>query len=698
MYGSNSALVDVGIQMSLRDQFTSPAGNIMRSWNNMMNGITQTAYDAQSSFANTAATGMQILKGLESTFEYSAKVQANSFLTNKMINDGVDHSVALLKQAQDINIRNPLTAMDITSGQKFMAMAGMGFEQIKGAVEPAAQLAAIFSMPMGQKGGTADLMTNVMSMYNLDPSKAKNVADILGVGVTSANTSMQDLAQAVKYAGATARMSGLDLKEMVASIGVLGNSGIQGSMAGTALANALNMFNKALSGQSKDGAATLKALGLAPKDLTTAEGHLKSMAEIIQIISDKTKGMNSVDMYKTYFNLFGQRGIRAMYSLVQDYQTNGNYSNILDKLNHASDGKGWTDQTMEEYMKTPEGSIKMLESSWENLKVTVGKSLNEVFIPFFNNISSLLQVFNSFAGTGLGKILLGGTTWLTGFITLRAIFGWLVMGARRISMNTFKIGTSTGVVRTNMQAANISTQQMEQHLFASLQILTRMATIQGMSTGMGMTGSKGNLMPLNPGYVSMINKNGRLEYRVAKGFRSLSGAKGGTIVSPSEALMVGSVASSRVGATAASSVASAARYGTPLYRSINSVLPRVLSRSVAVPLARAGAGLASIATKSLGFLMGPWGMGLSLAVSFLPGIFNLVKDWFGESHSKEQEERSAEQRQAQRDAELVRAITQGKSASISIDLNSKPIGTFSDGDHASINMPSPNIDMDDYGM
>lgn len=698
MYGSNSALVDVGIQMSLRDQFTSPAGNIMRSWNNMMNGITQTAYDAQSSFANTAATGMQILKGLESTFEYSAKVQANSFLTNKMINDGVDHSVALLKQAQDINIRNPLTAMDITSGQKFMAMAGMGFEQIKGAVEPAAQLAAIFSMPMGQKGGTADLMTNVMSMYNLDPSKAKNVADILGVGVTSANTSMQDLAQAVKYAGATARMSGLDLKEMVASIGVLGNSGIQGSMAGTALANALNMFNKALSGQSKGGAATLKALGLAPKDLTTAEGHLKSMAEIIQIISDKTKGMNSVDMYKTYFNLFGQRGIRAMYSLVQDYQTNGNYSNILDKLNHASDGKGWTDQTMEEYMKTPEGSIKMLESSWENLKVTVGKSLNEVFIPFFNNISSLLQVFNSFAGTGLGKILLGGTTWLTGFITLRAIFGWLVMGARRISMNTFKIGTSTGVVRTNMQAANISTQQMEQHLFASLQILTRMATIQGMSTGMGMTGSKGNLMPLNPGYVSMINKNGRLEYRVAKGFRSLSGAKGGTIVSPSEALMVGAVSSSRVGATAASSVASAARYGTPLYRSINSVLPRVLSRSVAVPLARAGAGLASIATKSLGFLMGPWGMGLSLAVSFLPGIFNLVKDWFGESHSKEQEERSAEQRQAQRDAELVRAITQGKSASISIDLNSKPIGTFSDGDHASINMPSPNIDMDDYGM
>lgn len=697
MIGSNSALVDIGIQMSLRDQFTSPAGNIGRAWHNMMNGITSTAYDAQTSFANTAAMGMQVLKGLESTFEYSAKVQANSFLTNKMINDGIDHSVSLLKQAQDINIRNPLTAMDITSGQKFMAMAGMGFEQIKGAVEPAAQLAAIFSMPMGQKGGTADLMTNIMSMYNLDPSKAKSVADIMGVGVTSANTSMQDLAQAVKYAGATARMSGLDLKEMVASIGVLGNSGIQGSMAGTALANALNMFNKALSGQSKGGAKTLKALGLSPKDLTTAEGHLRSMAEIIQIISDRTKGMNSVDMYKTYFNLFGQRGIRAMYSLVQDYQTNGKYSQIIDKLNHASDGKGWTDQTMEDYMKTSEGSLRMLESSWENLKVTVGKSLNEVFIPFFNNVSSLLQIFNKFADTGLGKILLGGTTWLTGFLTLRAIFGWMVMGARRISLTTSRTSTSTGVMRTNMQAANISSQQMEQHLFASLQILTRMATVQGMATGIGMTGSRGNLMPLNPGYVAMINKHGRLEYRVAKGYRALSGAKGGTIVSPSEALIAGGVvaASSRVGTTtAASSVASASRYGTPLYRSLNTVL----SRSVAAPLARAGAGLASIATKSLGFLMGPWGMAISFAVSFLPGIFSTLSDWFGISNSKEQEEKSAEQRQAQRDAELVRAITQGKPASISIDLNNKPIGTFSDGDHASVNLNSSNIDMDEYGM
>lgn len=387
MFGNSSSVVDIGISMSLRDQFTTPAGNIGRAWHNMMNGITQTSYNAQTSFANTVAMSMNVLKSLESAFEYSAKVQDNSFLTTKMINDGLDHQKELLKQAQDINLRSPLTAMDITSGQKFMAMAGMGFEQIKGAVEPASQLAAIFNMPMGQKGGTADLMTNIMSMYNLDPSKAKSVADILGVGVTSANTNMEDLAQAIKYSGSTVRMAGMDLKEHVAAIGVLGNSGIQGSMAGTSLANAINMFNKAVSGASKGGAKVLKALGLDKDTLTDAQGKLVPIAKLVQLISEKTRGMDSIDQYQVYFNLFGQRGIRAMHALVQDYEHQNKFAEIMGKLNTSD---GWSEKTLQEKMETPLGAIDMMKSAFENLKVTGGAVLAKVFVPLMRLAGNFL--------------------------------------------------------------------------------------------------------------------------------------------------------------------------------------------------------------------------------------------------------------------------------------------------------------------
>lgn len=688
MFGNSSSVVDIGISMSLRDQFTTPAGNIGRAWHNMMNGITQTAYNAQTSFANTVAMSMNVLKSLESAFEYSAKVQDNSFLTTKMINDGLDHQKELLEQAQAINLRNPLTAMDITSGQKFMAMAGMGFEQIKGAVEPAAQLAAIFNMPMGQKGGTADLMTNIMSMYNLDPSKAKSVADVLGVGVTSANTSMEDLAQAIKYSGATARMAGMNIKEHVAAIGVLGNSGIQGSMAGTAISNAINMFNKAISGTSKGGAKVLKALGLDKDTLTDAQGKLIPIAKLVQLISEKTRGMSSVDQYQVYFNLFGQRGIRAMYSLVQDYEHNNKFAEIMGKLNTS---EGWSEKTMEEKMETPLGAIQMMSSAFENLKVTGGAVLAKVFVPLMHLAGNFFTTINNFSKSGLGKILIQGLTLLTMFKGIRALFGFFVIGMKNITSTMRSTNTASNLFKSNMGASNIAASQMEIHLRNCMLLLNRMAVVQGLSTGIGMVGKRGNLMPLRDGYTTELDKNGRLRYRVAKGFTSANGKPGGTFVSPEEALMMGAVMGSNRPPTPTQNP----NGKSPLFRSLKNFLPKSLSSYVAAPLAKVGSGIANIASKGLGFLMGPWGFGLSLGISFIPSILDFLK---GDSNSKEQQIKSAEQRQAQRDAELVRAIANGKAASISIDLNGSNVGTFSDGDKASVDLGGPQFEMNDYGM
>lgn len=688
MFGNSSSVVDIGISMSLRDQFTTPAGNIGRAWHNMMNGITQTAYNAQTSFANTVAMSMNVLKSLESAFEYSAKVQDNSFLTTKMINDGLDHQKELLEQAQAINLRNPLTAMDITSGQKFMAMAGMGFEQIKGAVEPAAQLAAIFNMPMGQKGGTADLMTNIMSMYNLDPSKAKSVADVLGVGVTSANTSMEDLAQAIKYSGATARMAGMNIKEHVAAIGVLGNSGIQGSMAGTAISNAINMFNKAISGTSKGGAKVLKRLGLDKDTLTDAQGKLIPIAKLVQLISEKTRGMSSVDQYQVYFNLFGQRGIRAMYSLVQDYEHNNKFAEIMGKLNTS---EGWSEKTMEEKMETPLGAIQMMSSAFENLKVTGGAVLAKVFVPLMHLAGNFFTTINNFSKSGLGKILIQGLTLLTMFKGIRALFGFFVIGMKNITSTMRSTNTASNLFKTNMGASNIATSQMEIHLRNCMLLLNRMAVVQGLSTGIGMVGKRGNLMPLRDGYTTELDKNGRLRYRVAKGFTSANGKPGGTFVSPEEALMMGAAMGSNRPPTTAQNT----NGKSPLFRSLRNFLPKSLSSYVAAPLAKVGSGIANIASKGLGFLMGPWGFGLSLGISFIPSILDFLK---GDSNSKEQQIKSVEQRQAQRDAELVRAIANGKAASISIDLNGSNVGTFSDGDKASVDLGGPQFEMNDYGM
>ena len=63
--------------------------------------------------------------------------------------------------ARKVNAETPLFYKDVTSGMKFMAMAGNTTRAIQNMIKPAAQLASIFSMPLGGKGGVADLMTNI---------------------------------------------------------------------------------------------------------------------------------------------------------------------------------------------------------------------------------------------------------------------------------------------------------------------------------------------------------------------------------------------------------------------------------------------------------------------------------------------------------------------------------------------------------
>nr|WP_261949002.1 phage tail tape measure protein [Paenibacillus melissococcoides] len=61
------------------------------------------------------------------------------------------------------------------------------------------------------------------------------MADILTATFTGSNTDMNMLGDTMKYVAPIARASGRSLEEMASATAMLGNAGIQGSEAGTAL-------------------------------------------------------------------------------------------------------------------------------------------------------------------------------------------------------------------------------------------------------------------------------------------------------------------------------------------------------------------------------------------------------------------------------------------------------------------------------
>lgn len=664
--GSNNPVVDIGISMTLQDRFSVPAGNALSSWRNMLQDMSTFSNGIQQTYGDLVNKNVSLLKGMYGAFEYSAAVQKNTFLTSKMMKTAEDQAFDFLGLAQEINERNPLTAMDITSGEKFMAMAGMTANQIANAAEPAAQLAAIFDMDMGGKGGTADLLTNIMATFQLSADKASEVGDILSVGTTSANMSMQDLAQSIKYVGANAKMAGMDISDITAAIGVLGNYGIQGSMAGTNLGQALNTMNKAITGTSEKGAKALAALGLTPQDLQTAEGNLIPVHDILVKIAETTKGMGNVQKQGILFNLFGQRGIRSIVPLLDDITSGANkYEEIMNNLQNSS---GWLDSTTKEYMESPEGRIRALTSAWENFRVSAGAALSRVFVPILSTLTKIIHVVNTVANTGFGTWVIRGAAIVTGFRLMRNLLGMMVYTAKGFTTNLLTAGSRTNLMAGGLSKANIQAAQLEAHL----RNITILLASQSLSPGQNIRLWGGT---------AYKDKNGVMGFRPGKGAGLGKSFFGGPVMM---GWGMGTSGAVRTGA---------ARFGTPIYRGTSAYMGRMfgqqVGRQVGLSVARGAAGIVGVGSKVLGILGGPWGLGISAALTFLPMIW----DWL--SNSKDNQDEDLDARQAARDAEIVKAIKEGRGATVSVNLNGNPMGTFSPGDSADIDLFGGD---DLYGM
>lgn len=684
---NNSALVNVGVSMILQDHFSGPAGNVVGNWNRMLGEIGTYQRGLAGAYANNLNMGLGMINQMKDAFEYSARVQKNTWLTNAMINDGVDHQTDLMKRAQEINLRNPLTTNDITSGQKFMAMAGMAFDKIQQAAEPAAQLAAIFDMPMGQKGGTADLMTNIMSTFGIEAGKATEVADALFTATTSANMSLTDLAGAMKYSGAVAKMAGINYKELSAYIGVLGNRGIQGSMAGTNFAQAISQMMKGISGGTKGGATAMKLMGLTRKDFADAAGNLLPLDKILVKVGEHSKNLNTIDKTLALNGLFGQRGLRAASILLEDAMAGGKeYSDLLSKIEGSS---GVLNDKMTDFLNTPQGRIDAMNSAIENFKINAGAALSTVFLPIINITTKIVNIFDSISQTPFGRAVLGGVGVGVFVGTIRAGFGFMRMSLRMIKGDFITTSTSARTTSTAMAQTNMASAGLQKHLLVCIELLNRMAYTSGMVRGNLATFSNGKpYLPIGGGYGYKIGKDGHPIYYNLRGSRpqfansqEAMGLSGTTVIGGIGARMKNMTHSAEV-VNRARSMRIASAIGTS-------------SRAITTGIRGVSSGIGMLGTIGkgiMGFLGGPWGLGITIGTTVIPMIY----DWLTGDH-KSEEEKQAEQ-QANELAKLEKAVRDGTLSRIQINLNGQTLGTFSNGDTVTATLPGGIGGADDDSM
>ena len=415
--------LEIGIALVLQDRFSNQAKDasaaIRRLHNEAKEAVTANLQTADSILGNVYNGFLDVATGITNTILQGAEF-IDTMTTVSAITGSTREQLQMLSEtAQSLGLETMFGSQDIASGMKYLAMAGNTVEQVNDMIKGAAYVANATGMELGGKGGAADLITNVMKTFKIVGDGASElvgdqltdvmktfkivgdgaselVGDQLTKATLSANISMTDLAESIKYSAADMVMLKKELPEVAAMIGTLGNAGIQGSMAGTSLGNMARYLIKAFNPKT-DAYSFLQRMGLSQQDFVDAQGDLIDFGDIMEKISKGIENLPSIDRSKAIGAIFGVRGQRAANAIMNDLE---GYRNLLDQIQNNS--AGFAKDIVDKRMNTLAGSIDKVSSAWENLKVAFTEQIGPALMPILNTISQIIEAVRGFVTTPVG--------------------------------------------------------------------------------------------------------------------------------------------------------------------------------------------------------------------------------------------------------------------------------------------------------
>jgi len=274
--------------------------------------------------------------------------------------------------AREMGETTSFKASEAAEAMTYLGMAGFTADEIISSLPATLALARAGVLDLGS---AADIMSNVMTIFGLETDQAAHTADVLAKVAHSTNTNVIQLGEAMTYAGPVASTFGLSMEMTAAAMGMLGNAGIQASMAGTTLRGIL----QELVAPTKASTAIFEKYGLTLEDLNPKVHGLDVIFKTL-----KESGMSDAEM----FQIFGQRagpGLQAL--LKQGIDTLGDYSIELTNID------GYAEHAAETMDTGFGGAIRRMNSAIESFSITMGSRLAVILYPFVNLITDIAAAF-----------------------------------------------------------------------------------------------------------------------------------------------------------------------------------------------------------------------------------------------------------------------------------------------------------------
>ena len=251
-----------------------------------------------------------VSNSIHQSFEYENIMEtAKAILKNNSDSPSFDDDFKEMAGiVREVGVKTKFTAPEVAGAAKFLAMAGLDIQSINSAIKPVSNVALAGDLDLET---TADKLTNIMTAFDMKSSQIGELSDMLVNTFTRSNTSMMQLAEASQYAAPVAAEYGMNVNEMLSLMGVMGNAGIQGSMAGTSLRMIMNNIIK----PSKQQMRWWNEIGV---ERFNANGTPRSVTEILQEVARKVPEDQLIQPIAGMFRVTSQAAAAQIIKHLQD--------------------------------------------------------------------------------------------------------------------------------------------------------------------------------------------------------------------------------------------------------------------------------------------------------------------------------------------------------------------------------------------
>ncbi len=440
----------------------------------------------------------------------------------------------LSEKAKQMGATTKFTAKEAGEAMEYMAMAGWKTKDMLGGVEGVMNLAAASGEELA---AVSDIVTDAMTAFGLAAdgttngvSNATHFADVLAQASSNANTNVGMMGETFKYVAPVAGSLGYSLEDTATMIGVMANSGIKASNAGTALRSIMTRLSTDAGASSK----SLGALGILTEKLGVqfydSKGKTRDLAKVIGETREAWKGLTQEEQNNYAKKIAGQSGISGFLALMNAEQAD--FDKLAASINNADGAaKAMADTKLDNL----NGQITLMQSAWDALQVELGEMLLPVLTDLIKKATEVLGVVTTFVQKNpemtktIAKVVAGLMAFRVGMLSLK--LAGLTGASGIVSLLQKLMGLRIGFLESAATGTSFATKMKA----AGSGVLKYFKGVGGALGGLGS--AIGNIFSSSAIFQKVGGLFSGIAGKMSAGFAGLAGKLGGVLTGTGSKLL-----------------------------------------------------------------------------------------------------------------------------------------------------------------